>query len=220
MLSLEFPVFNKHLLRELTAGGLSKKLFSEVAADFYNYIHPKTGESASLLSEEVWKVVEEHKDLIDRSIIHGRDCCYDYFGFKTLEKSCLLKIKGKIDERPQHMLMRVSLGIHMGDVPSAIETYNLLSQKHFTHATPTLFNAGTPRPQMSSCGIAIYLEPWHPYMFPFLYDESDRARGIFYALWTPDLFMKRVQEDGVWTLMCPNECPGLVDCYGEEFEKL
>jgi len=129
----------------------TKKLFSEVAADFYNYIHPKTGECASLLSEEVWKVVEEHKDLIDSSIIHDRDFDYDYFGFKTLEKSYLLKIKGKIAERPQHMLMRVSLGIHMDDIPSVIETYNLMSQKYFTHATPTLFNAGTPRQQMSSC---------------------------------------------------------------------
>jgi len=281
----------------------TKKLFSEVAADFYNYIHPKTGECASLLSEEVWKVVEEHKDLIDSSIIHDRDFDYDYFGFKTLEKSYLLKIKGKIAERPQHMLMRVSLGIHMDDIPSVIETYNLMSQKYFTHATPTLFNAGTPRQQMSSCfllcmkddsidgiydtlkstaviskyaggigisisnirasqsyirgtngtsngivpmlrvfnntaryvdqgggkrkgSIAIYLEPWHPDIFPFLDlrknhgNESDRARDLFYALWIPDLFMRRVEENGTWTLMCPNECPGLVDCHGEEFEKL
>ena len=270
---------------------------------FYNYIHPKTGEPASLLSEDVWKVVQEHKDEIDSAIIHDRDMEYDYFGFKTLEKSYLLKLNGKIAERPQHMLMRVALGIHLDDIPKVIETYNLLSQKYFTHATPTLFNAGTPRPQMSSCfllcmkndsidgiydtlkstaviskyaggigvsisnirasqsyirgtngtsngivpmlrvfnntaryvdqgggkrkgSIAVYLEPWHPDIFPFLDlrknhgNESDRARDLFYALWIPDLFMKRVQEDGMWTLMCPNECPGLVDCHGEEFENL
>jgi len=281
----------------------TKKKFSDVAADFYNYIHPKTGEPASLLSEEVWKVVEEHKELIDSKIIHDRDFDYDYFGFKTLEKSYLLKIKGKIAERPQHMLMRVALGIHLDDIPKVIETYDLLSQKYFTHATPTLFNAGTPRPQMSSCfllcmkddsidgiydtlkstaviskyaggigvsisnirasesyirgtngtsngivpmlrvfnntaryvdqgggkrkgSIAVYLEPWHPDIFPFLDlrknhgNESDRARDLFYALWIPDLFMRRVQEDAMWTLMCPNECPGLVDCHGDEFEKL
>lgn len=281
----------------------TKKLYSEVASDFYNYIHPKTGEPASLLSEDVWKVVQEHKDEIDSAIIHDRDMEYDYFGFKTLEKSYLLKLNGKIAERPQHMLMRVALGIHLDDIPKVIETYNLLSQKYFTHATPTLFNAGTPRPQMSSCfllcmkndsidgiydtlkstaviskyaggigvsisnirasqsyirgtngtsngivpmlrvfnntaryvdqgggkrkgSIAVYLEPWHPDIFPFLDlrknhgNESDRARDLFYALWIPDLFMKRVQEDGMWTLMCPNECPGLVDCHGEEFENL
>jgi len=281
----------------------TKKLYSEVASDFYNYIHPKTGEPASLLSEDVWKVVQEHKDEIDSAIIHDRDMEYDYFGFKTLEKSYLLKLNGKIAERPQHMLMRVALGIHLDDIPKVIETYNLLSQKYFTHATPTLFNAGTPRPQMSSCfllcmkndsidgiydtlkstaviskyaggigvsisnirasqsyirgtngtsngivpmlrvfnntaryvdqgggkrkgSIAVYLEPWHPDIFPFLDlrknhgNESDRARDLFYALWIPDLFMKRVQENGMWTLMCPNECPGLVDCHGEEFENL
>jgi len=281
----------------------TKKLYSEVASDFYNYIHPKTGEPASLLSEDVWKVVQEHKDEIDSAIIHDRDMEYDYFGFKTLEKSYLLKLNGKLAERPQHMLMRVALGIHLDDIPKVIETYNLLSQKYFTHATPTLFNAGTPRPQMSSCfllcmkndsidgiydtlkstaviskyaggigvsisnirasqsyirgtngtsngivpmlrvfnntaryvdqgggkrkgSIAVYLEPWHPDIFPFLDlrknhgNESDRARDLFYALWIPDLFMKRVQEDGMWTLMCPNECPGLVDCHGEEFENL
>lgn len=281
----------------------TKKLFSEVAFDFYHYIHPKTGEPAPLLSEEVYKVVEENKDLIDSRIIHDRDFDYDYFGFKTLEKSYLLKIHGKIAERPQHMLMRVALGIHMDDIERVIETYDLLSQKYFTHATPTLFNAGTPRPQMSSCfllcmkddsidgiydtlkstaviskyaggigvsvsnvrasesyirgtngtsngivpmlrvfnntaryvdqgggkrkgSIAVYLEPWHPDIFPFLDlrknhgNESDRARDLFYALWIPDLFMQRVQEDGMWTLMCPNECPGLVDCHGEEFNKL
>ena len=243
------------------------------------------------------------EDTLDAAVMHNRDFEFDYFGFKTLEKSYLLKIDGKVAERPQHMLMRVAVGIHMDDIPRVLETYNFLSDRFFTHATPTLFNAGTPNPQMSSCfllamkedsidgiydtlkqcaviskyaggigmsisnirasqsyirgtngtsngivpmlrvfnntaryvdqgggkrkgSIAAYIEPWHADIFPFLDlrknhgNESDRARDLFYALWIPDLFMKRVQANGEWTLMCPNECPGLADCYGEEFEAL
>lgn len=277
--------------------------FSVLVEEFHNYKHPKTGLPAPLISDEVYEIVQQYKDQLDGAIIHARDFEYDYFGFKTLEKSYLLKMHGKIAERPQFMLMRVALGIHGSDVPRAIETYNLLSERYFTHATPTLFNAGTTMPQMSSCfllamkedsidgiyetlkncaiiskyaggiglnihnirssqsyirgtngtsngivpmlrvfnntaryvdqgggkrkgSIAVYLEPWHADVFPFLDlrknhgNESDRARDLFYALWIPDLFMKRVKANGDWTLMCPNECPGLADCFGDEFEAL
>src|SRR5690606_17536142 len=129
----------------------TKKTFSEVMQDLYECVNPRTGVEASLLSEEVFKVVQDNKELLDSTIIYNRDFGYDYFGFKTLERSYLLKINGKIAERPQHMLMRVSIGIHLNDIESAIETYELMSKKFFTHATPTLFNAGTPKPQMSSC---------------------------------------------------------------------
>jgi len=281
----------------------TKKTFSETMEDLYNYVDPKTGQNASLLAEDVYQVLQENKELLDSSIIYDRDFRYDYFGFKTLERSYLLKLDGKIAERPQHMLMRVSLGIHKDDVKSAIKTYNLMSEGWFTHATPTLFNSGTPKPQMSSCflltmkedsiegiydtlsqcakisqsaggiglamhdiratgsyikgtngtsngivpmlrvfndtaryvdqgggkrkgSFAMYLEPWHADVFDFLDlkknhgKEEQRARDLFYALWIPDLFMQRVEENGEWTLMCPNECPGLSDTYGEEFEKL
>ena len=130
---------------------MTKKVFSENVEKFRNYVHPKTGEPAPLISEEVYDVIMANKDRLDASIIHTRDFEFDYFGFKTLEKSYLLKLDGKIAERPQHMLMRVAVGIHMNDIDRVIETYNLLSEKFFTHATPTLFNAGTPNPQMSSC---------------------------------------------------------------------
>ena len=129
----------------------TKKIFSEVMDDLYNYINPRTGKTAPLLSDEVYKVISENKELLDSTIIYNRDFSYDYFGFKTLERSYLLKLNGKIAERPQHMLMRVSIGIHLNDLKAAIETYELMSKKYFTHATPTLFNAGTPKPQMSSC---------------------------------------------------------------------
>jgi ribonucleoside-diphosphate reductase alpha subunit len=281
----------------------TKKTFSETMDDLYRYVDPKTGQNASLLAGDVYKVITENRDLLDSSIIYDRDFRYDYFGFKTLERSYLLKLDGKIAERPQHMLMRVSLGIHKDDVKSAIKTYNLMSEGWFTHATPTLFNSGTPKPQMSSCflltmkddsiqgiyetlsqcakisqsaggiglsihdiratgsyikgtngtsngivpmlrvfndtaryvdqgggkrkgSFAMYLEPWHADVFDFLDlkknhgKEEQRARDLFYALWIPDLFMKRVEANEEWTLMCPNECPGLSDTYGEEFEKL
>jgi ribonucleoside-diphosphate reductase alpha chain len=271
--------------------------------DLHNYIDPKTGENAALLSEEVYSIIMENKDLFDSNIIYDRDFRYDYFGFKTLTRSYLMKLNGKIAERPQQMLMRVSIGIHKNDVESALKTYNLMSEGWFTHATPTLFNSGTPKPQMSSCfllttkedsingiydtlkscaqisqsaggiglsihdiratgsyikgtngqsngivpmlrvfndtaryvdqgggkrkgSFAIYLEPWHADVFDFLDlkknhgKEEQRARDLFYALWIPDLFMKRVKENGDWTLMCPHECPGLSDTHSKEFEKL
>lgn len=280
----------------------TKKTFSEVMTDLYEYVNPRTGKKAPLLSDEVYKVIMDNADDLDSTIIYNRDFGYDYFGFKTLERSYLLKLNGQIAERPQHMLMRVSVGIHMDDLKAVKETYELMSKKYFTHATPTLFNSGTPKPQMSSCfllamkedsidgiydtlkqtakisqsaggiglsihniratgsyisgtngtsngivpmlrvfndtaryvdqgggkrkgSFAIYVEPWHADIFDFLDlkknhgKEEMRARDLFYAMWIPDLFMKRVQEDGEWTLMCPNECPGLFDSHGDEFEE-
>ncbi len=281
----------------------TKKTFSETMEDLHTYVDPKTGLNASLLADDVYKVIMDNKEKLDSSIIYDRDFRYDYFGFKTLERSYLLKLNGEIAERPQHMLMRVAVGIHKSDIDAAIRTYNLMSEGWFTHATPTLFNAGTPKPQMSSCflltmkedsiqgiyetlqncaqisqsaggiglsihdvrakgsyirgtngtsngivpmlrvfndtaryvdqgggkrkgSFAMYLEPWHADVFDFLEmkknhgKEENRARDLFYALWIPDLFMERVQSNGEWTLMCPNECPGLSDTYGAEFEEL
>ena len=281
----------------------TKKSFSETAKDLYEYVDEKTGKNASLIAEDVYQIIQDNAIKLDSAIIYDRDFGYDYFGFKTLERSYLLKVHGKIVERPQHMLMRVSVGIHKDDIESAIETYNLMSERWFTHATPTLFNAGTPKPQMSSCflltmkddsidgiydtlkqcakisqsaggiglaihniratgsyikgtngtsngiipmlkvyndtaryvdqgggkrkgSFAIYLEPWHADIFDFLDlrknhgKEENRARDLFYAMWVCDLFMERVESDGEWTLFCPNEAPGLSECYGEEFNKL
>lgn len=281
----------------------TKKSFSDVMEDMYKYIDPKTGQRASLLADDVYEVIMNNRDLLDSSIIYDRDFRYDYFGFKTLTRSYLLKLNGEIAERPQQMLMRVAVGIHKDDLTQAIKTYNLMSEGWFTHATPTLFNAGTPKPQMSSCflltmkedsiegiydtlkscaqisqsaggiGLAIhniratgsyikgtngtsngivpmlrvfndtaryvdqgggkrkgsfamYMEPWHADVFDFLDlkknfgKEEQRARDLFYALWIPDLFMQRVEDNGDWTLMCPHECPGLSDTYGKEFEAL
>ncbi len=281
----------------------TKKSFSEVMEDLYRYIDPKTGLNASLVADDVYEVIQNNKELLDSSIIYDRDFRYDFFGFKTLSRSYLLKINNQVVERPQQMLMRVSLGIHKDDVKSAIKTYNLMSEGWFTHATPTLFNAGTPKPQMSSCflvsmkedsisgiydtlkscaqisqsaggigvsihnvratgsyikgtngtsngivpmlrvfndtaryvdqgggkrkgSFAVYIEPWHADIFDFLDlkknfgKEEQRARDLFYALWIPDLFMKRVEDNGDWTLMCPHECPGLDETYGAEFEAL
>ncbi|HIF48491.1 MAG TPA: ribonucleoside-diphosphate reductase subunit alpha [Cytophagales bacterium] len=281
----------------------TKKSFSETMADLYTYVNPRTNKKAPLLSDETYKIIAKNAEFLDSTIIYNRDFHYDYFGFKTLERSYLLKLNGKVAERPQHMLMRVSIGIHMEDLDSAIETYNLMSKKYFTHATPTLFNSGTPKPQMSSCfllttkddsidgiydtlkqtakisqsaggiglsihniratgsyiagtngtsngivpmlrvfndtaryvdqgggkrkgSFALYLETWHADIFDFLElkknhgKEEMRARDLFYAMWISDLFMKRVEEDDKWTLMCPNECPGLQDCHGDEFDKL
>jgi len=281
----------------------TKKSFSETITDLHDYVNPRTGKKASMIAEDVYKIIMENADKLDATIIYNRDFGYDFFGFKTLERSYLLRINGQIVERPQHMLMRVSIGIHKEDIDAAIETYELMSKRFFTHATPTLFNAGTPKPQMSSCfllqmqddsidgiydtlkqtakisqsaggiglsihniratgsyirgtngtsngivpmlkvyndtaryvdqggrkrkgSFAIYLEPWHADVFQFLDlkknhgKEEMRARDLFYAMWIPDLFMKRVEENGEWTLMCPNECPHLFDTYGDEFEKL
>ncbi len=279
------------------------KSFSKTVEALFNYIDPKTNLRAQLIADDVYEIVQKNAHLLDSSIIYDRDFGYDYFGFKTLERSYLLKMYGQVAERPQHMLMRVSVGIHKEDIAAAIETYNLMSERWFTHATPTLFNAGTPKPQMSSCfllqvkedsidgiydtlkncakisqsaggigisihnvratgsyikgtngtsngiipmlkvynetaryvdqgggkrkgSIAVYLEPWHADIFDFLDirknhgKEEMRARDLFTALWIPDLFMKRVEAEGEWSLMCPNECPGLSDCHSEEFEKL
>ena len=281
----------------------TKKSFSETMKDLYVYVNPRNGKKAPLLSDEVYKVIEENAETLDSTIIYNRDFGYDYFGFKTLERSYLLKLNGKIAERPQHMLMRVSIGIHLNDLEAAMETYELMSKKFFTHATPTLFNAGMPKPQMSSCfllamkddsidgiydtlkqtakisqsaggiglsihnvratgsyiagtngtsngivpmlqvfndtaryvdqgggkrkgSFAIYVEPWHADIFEFLDlkknhgKEEMRARDLFYAMWIPDLFMKGVEANEEWTLMCPNECPNLFNTHSEEFEAL
>lgn len=281
----------------------TNKSFSETMSEMYHYVNPRTNQEAPLLSQEVYEVIKENAAFLDSHIIYTRDFNYDYFGFKTLERSYLLRINGQIVERPQHMLMRVAVGIHLNDMEAAIETYELMSKKFFTHATPTLFNAGTPKPQMSSCflltmkddsidgiydtlkqtakisqsaggiglaihnvratgsyirgtngtsngivpmlrvfndtaryvdqgggkrkgSFAIYLETWHADIFEFLDlkkntgKEEMRARDLFFAMWTSDLFMKRVEEDTTWTLMCPNECPGLDNVYGDEFEAL
>ncbi len=282
---------------------ITNKSFSGTMRALYEYIDPVTGENASLLANDVYEIIEKNAELLDSTIIYDRDFGYDFFGFKTLERSYLLKMDGRIAERPQHMLMRVAVGIHKEDINSAIETYNLMSERWFTHATPTLFNAGTPKPQMSSCflltmkgdsidgiydtlkqcakisqsaggiglsihniratgsyikgtngtsngivpmlrvfndtaryvdqgggkrkgSFAIYLEPWHADIFDFLDlkknhgKEENRARDLFFALWVPDLFMKRVEENGDWSLFCPHEAPGLADTYGDEFEAL
>ena len=279
------------------------KSFTEVMRNLHTYTDPVTGAPAALIADDVMEIIEANAETLDSAIIYDRDFSYDYFGIKTLERSYLLKLEGQVAERPQQMLMRVSVGIHKDDIDSAVKTYNMMSEGWFTHATPTLFNAGTPKPQMSSCfllttqedsisgiydtlkqcakisqnaggiglaihdvratgsyirgtngtsngivpmlrvfndtaryvdqgggkrkgSFAVYIEPWHADVFDFLDlkknhgKEEQRARDLFYALWVPDLFMKRVEADGEWTLMCPNECPGLADCWGPEFEAL
>ncbi len=281
----------------------TKKVFSEVIEDLYNYINPRNGQKAPMIADDVYQIIQDNAEKLNSTIIYSRDFNYDYFGFKTLERSYLLKINGQITERPQQMLMRVAIGIHKEDLDAALETYELMSKLYFTHATPTLFNSGTPKPQMSSCfllqmqddsidgiydtlkqtakisqsaggigisihniratgsyisgtngtsngivpmlqvynntaryvdqgggkrkgSFAIYLEPWHADVFDFLDlrkntgKEEMRARDLFYALWIPDLFMKRVEADEPWTLMCPNECPDLYKTYGDAFESL
>ena len=277
--------------------------FSNTMKRMYEYINPKTGENAALLSTETYGIIRNNAKRLDDAIDYKRDYNYDYFGYKTLERSYLMKLDGKIVERPQHMLMRVSIGIHGTDIDAAIKTYDLMAEKWFTHATPTLFNAGTPKPQLSSCfllsmqddsidgiydtlkqcakisqsaggiglsihnvratgayikgtngtsngivpmlrnfdmtaryvdqgggkrkgSFAIYIEPWHADVFDFLElrknhgKEELRARDLFYALWIPDLFMERVESNGDWTLMSPDECPGLYEAYGDEFKAL
>ena len=281
----------------------TKKSFAYTMNELHNYVDPVTGDPASLIAEDVHEIIQTNAEFLDSQIIYDRDFSYDYFGFKTLERSYLLKMNGEIAERPQHMLMRVSVGIHKDDLDSVVGTYNMLSEGWFTHATPTLFNSGTPKPQMSSCflltmkedsisgiydtlkqcakisqsaggiglamhnirakgsyikgtngtsngivpmlrvfndtaryvdqgggrrkgSFAMYIEPWHADVFDFLEmrknhgKEEQRARDLFYALWIPDLFMKRVEENGDWTLMCPNECPGLPETHSAEFEAL
>ncbi|EME44617.1 hypothetical protein DOTSEDRAFT_152571 [Dothistroma septosporum NZE10] len=281
----------------------TKKQFSAVVQDLYAYINPKTGKKAPMISEETYATVMKHSDELNSAIVYDRDFNYQYFGFKTLERSYLLRIDGKVAERPQQMIMRVAVGIHGEDIEAAIETYNYMSLKYFTHASPTLFSAGTPQAQLASCflvamkddsidgiydtlkicamisknaggiglhvhniratgsyiggtngtsnglvpmlrvynntaryvdqggnkrpgAFAIYLEPWHADVMQFMDlrknhgKEEVRARDLFYALWIPDLFMQRVEQNGTWTLMCPNECPGLSDVYGDEFKEL
>ncbi|XP_054743211.1 ribonucleoside-diphosphate reductase large subunit [Anastrepha obliqua] len=281
----------------------TKKVFSDVITDLYTYVSAETGLATPIISDFHYNVVKENADRLNSAIIYDRDFSYNYFGFKTLERSYLLKLNGKIVERPQHMLMRVSIGIHGEDIDAAIETYNFLSERYFTHASPTLFASATRQPQLSSCflltmvgdsidgifnsahqcalisksaggiglnvhcirakgtgiagtngtsnglvpmlrvfnniaryvdqgggkrpgAFAIYLEPWHADIFEFLDlkkntgKEENRARDLFYALWIPDLFMKRVEADEDWSLMCPHKCPGLHEVWGEEFEKL
>ena len=284
----------------------TESIFSNVIDDLYNFkdIH---GERYPLVSYSLWSFTQKYKTQINEMIVYDRDYLIDYFGFKTIERAYLFKLDNKIVERPQHMWMRVAIGIH-GETndPNALslvkETYDLMSQKYFTHATPTLFNAGTPRPQLSSCylvameddsiegiyntlkdcaliskysggiglhihniraknshirgtngktdglvpmlrvfnntaryvnqsgkrngSFAIYLEPWHAEIEDFLElrknhgDEEMKARDLFYALWVSDLFMERVKNNAKWSLMCPNECPGLSDVYGSAFVEL
>lgn len=279
------------------------KIFSQVCKELYDYINPKTGKHSPMISQETYDIVQKHTDELNSAIVFDRDFSYNYFGFKTLERSYLLRINGKVAERPQHLIMRVAIGIHGDDIERVIESYNLMSQRYFTHGSPTLFNAGTPNPQMSSCflvamkddsidgiydtlktcalisksaggiglhihnirstgtyiagtngtsngiipmvrvfnntaryvdqggnkrpgAFALYLEPWHADIFEFIDirknhgKEEIRARDLFPALWIPDLFMERVEQNGDWTLFSPNEAPGLADCYGAEFKAL
>jgi ribonucleoside-diphosphate reductase alpha subunit len=280
----------------------TKENFSEVMNDLYNF-KDKNDLPSPLISDELIECVNNNSERLNEICQFDRDYLIDYFGFKTLEKSYLMKLNGKPVERIQHMWLRVSIGIHGTNMSKIEETYNYMSQKYFTHATPTLFNAGTPRPQLSSCflecmesdsiegiyntlkdcaliskwaggigmhihnirasgshirgtngssngivpmlkvfnntakyvdqgggrrngSFAIYLEPWHADIELFLQmrknhgDEELKARDLFYALWIPDLFMERIKANGKWTLMCPDECPGLADVYGEEFKVL
>lgn len=303
--STQHPDFSQ-LAARITISNLHKntnKVFSDNIEEFYKHVHPKTKKPAPLIADDVYEIVMQHKETFNSAIIHDRDFDYDYFGVKTLERSYLIRVDGKVAERPQQMIMRVAVGIHKDDIAAVLETYEFMSQKFFTHATPTLFNAGTPRPQLSSCfllqmkedsiegiydtlkqcasiskwaggigvsihnirstqsyirgtngssngivpmlrvfndtaryvdqgggkrkgSFAIYLEPWHPDIFEFLDlkknhgNEMSRARDLFYAMWIPDLFMKRVEANGNWSLFCPNEAPGLHETWGEEFEAL
>lgn len=281
----------------------TKKSFSETVADLYNYNDPKSGQHMPIVSESFYNLVMKYSDDLDSAIVHSRDQNFDYFGYKTLEKSYLLKINGKVAERPQYMYMRTAIQIWGENIEKVIETYNLLSEGYYTHATPTLFNSGTNRPQLSSCflldtkedsiegifdtlkeaalisknaggigisfnkvrstgtyisgtngnsngiipflkifnetaravdqgggkrkgSIAMYMEPWHADIMEFLDlrknhgKEELRARDLFLAMWMNDLFMERVDTDGDWSLMCPHECPGLNDTYGNEFNEL
>jgi len=281
----------------------TQKSFAKTVYDLYHYVNRKTGQPSPLISEEIYNIVQRNAEKLDSAILYDRDFQFDYFGFKTIERSYLLRMNGKVVERPQHMFMRASLGIHKEDIDAAIEVYHLMSERWFTHATPTLFNSGTPKPQMSSCfllqmredsiegifdtlkscakisqaaggigvsihniratgsyirgtggtsngvlpmlrvfndtaryvdqgggkrkgSFAIYLEPWHADIFSFLDlrkntgKEELRARDLFTALWIPDLFMKRVEENGEWSLFCPNEAPGLDVRWGEAFDEL
>ncbi|GAB9474251.1 Ribonucleoside-diphosphate reductase, alpha subunit [Globisporangium polare] len=303
--STQHPDFSK-LAARIAVSNLHKntnKLFSDNIELFYRNRHEKNGSAAPLIADDVYEIIMKNKDEFNSAIIHDRDFEYDYFGFKTLERSYLFRVKGQVCERPQQMILRVAVGIHKDDIRAVLETYEYMSLKYFTHATPTLFNSGTPRPQLSSCfllsmqddsiegiydtlkqcaciskwaggiglsmhniratnsyirgtngssnglvpmlrvfndtaryvdqgggkrkgSFAVYLEPWHSDIFEFLDlkknhgNELHRARDLFYAMWIPDLFMKRVEANGEWSLFCPNEAPGLYECWGDEFEAL
>jgi len=275
--------------------------FQEAMTTLYEY-KDKHGLSHPIITKELFDITNDYTLMLEAMIDYNRDYLIDYFGFKTLERAYLMKVDGKTVERPQHMWLRVAIGIHGKNIDRVKETYDLMSQKYFTHATPTLFNAGTNKPQLSSCfllameqdsmegiyntlkdcamiskwaggiglhihnirakgshirgtngqssglvpmlrvfnntakfvdqggkrngSFAIYLEPWHADVEAFLQmrknhgDEELKARDLFYALWIPDLFMERVKADGSWTLMCPDECPGLADIYGDDFVAL
>ena len=277
--------------------------FSETMKMLHEYVDPKTGEKAQLLADDIMDTIWANREILDNAVVHERDYDFDYFGFKTLERSYLMRLDNFIVERPQYMFLRAAVGIHKDNINSALETYELMSQKWFIHATPTLFNSGTPKPQLSSCfllsvtedsipgifetlsrcarisqsaggiglsihnirakgsyikgtggtsngivpmlrvyndtaryvdqgggkrkgAFAIYIEPWHADVYDFLDlkknhgKEEARARDLFYALWIPDLFMERVETDAEWTLMCPNECPGLFENHSEKFNEL
>ncbi len=297
------PDYSK-LAGRLAVSNLHKstpKKFSQCIKELHSFIEPKTGKESCLISDELYDFVIENRDAIDSSIVMDRDLDFDFFGIKTLERSYLLKIGDRIVERPQYLYMRVALGICKGDLEMGIRIYNDLSQHYYTHATPTLFNAGTPRAQMSSCflianksdsieglfstikdvahiskwaggiglhvhnvrakgayikgtggesdglipmmktyneiarwinqggkrkgSFAIYLEPWHSDVFEFIDlrkntgKEEMRARDLFLAMWTPDLFMQRVEQDGDWSLFTPDETPGLSDAYDSPDDK-
>ena len=279
-----------------------EKDFSVIAKKLYDYINPKTGDKAGMISDEVYAVIQKYSQELDAMIVHDRDFNFDYFGFMTLRKSYLLKIDNESAETPQHLYMRVAVGIWRDNLEMVQKTYDMLSQGLFTHATPTLFNASTNRPQLSSCflldidedsipgiyktlsdcalisqsaggiginihkirakgsyikgtngysngiipmlkvfnetaryvdqgggkrkgSIAVYLEPWHGDVFDFLElrknqgKEELRARDLFLALWIPDLFMKRVEADGNWSLFSPDQVPGLIDAYDSPDKK-
>lgn len=275
--------------------------FSETVQTLYDN-KDINGRSSPLVSDELYEIVNKNKEKLNSYIDYQRDYLFDYFGFKTLERAYLMRVNKKIIERPQHLLMRVAIGIHGNDIREVLQTYDLMSKKYFTHATPTLFNAGTNRPQLSSCflcsmnddsvsgifetlkelaliskyaggigihihqirgkgshirgtngtsngiipmlrvfnntaryidqagkrlgSIAVYLEPWHCDVESFLElkknhgNEEDRCRDLFLALWISDLFMMRVKENKKWSLMCPDQCRGLSDVYGDEFVAL
>ncbi|KAI6238115.1 Ribonucleoside-diphosphate reductase large subunit [Aphelenchoides fujianensis] len=303
-LAAEHPDFAT-LAGRIAVSNLQKqttKIFSTAMRRLYENVNANTGKPQPLIADDVYAIVEKHKERLNSAIIHSRDFNFNYFGFRTLERAYLMRVDGRIVERPQFMIMRVAIGIHKEDIDAVIETYNLMSERWFTHATPTLFNAGTPRPQLSSCflltmaddsiegiystlhrcamisksaggiglnvhciraagseingtsgvstglvpmlknfnatatyvnqggkrpgAFAVYLEPWHADVFEFVQlrlnvgPEELRCRDLFLALWIPDLFMKRVETDADWSLMSPDQCPGLADCWGEEFEQL
>ncbi len=281
----------------------TEKVFSKVIQLMHSHVDKRSNKSAPMISDDVYAFVMENADKLDSVIVHDRDFQYSYFGFSTLRKGYLMRADSKILERPQHMIMRVACGIHFPNLEDTLKSYEWMSQGFFTHATPTLFNASTPKPQLSSCflmtmtsdsidgifetlkqcamiskyaggiglsiddirssgsyirgtngtsnglipmlrvfnntaryvdqgggkrkgSFAVYLSPYHPDIFQFLDlkkndgSEEMRARDLFYAMWLPDLFMRRVADDGFWSLMCPNEAPGLADVWGDEFDKL